>query len=132
MSGVATPLISKANAHQAARRGGSIAPGPGENVSSGEAANREITGLPGLGTFLATAAVIASIPLVLVLRAIGGAFGFSLDDPYIHLALASHILDGHYGINPNEAAAPSSSILFPFLVATLLKLGGSSDCRYGG
>src|SRR6202050_3817573 len=124
MSGVATPLISPANAHQTARRGISIASSSGEDVTSGEAANKEIAGLPGLGTFLAIAAVIASILLVFVLRATGGTFGFSLDDPYIHLTLASHILDGHYGINPNEAAAPSSSILFPFLVAALLQLGG--------
>jgi hypothetical protein len=124
MSGVATPLISTANAHQTARRGILIASSSGEDVTSGEDANKEIAGLPGLGTFLAIAAVIASILLVFVLRATGGTFGFSLDDPYIHLTLASHILDGHYGINPNEAAAPSSSILFPFLVAALLKLGG--------
>lgn len=79
---------------------------------------------PGLAAFLAAATVISAILFVLVLRATGGVFGFTLDDPYIHLALASHILDGHYGINPNEAAAPSSSILFPFLLAALLKLGG--------
>ncbi len=124
MSGVATPLISNANAHQTARRGISIASCSGEDVTSGEDANKEIAGLPGLGTFLAMAAVIASVLFIFVLRATGGTFGFSLDDPYIHLTLASHILDGHYGINQNEAAAPSSSILFPFLLAALLKLGG--------
>ena len=32
---------------------------------------------------------------------------YSLDDPYIHLALARQILHGHYGINPGEFAAPS-------------------------
>lgn len=44
---------------------------------------------------------------------------YSLDDAYIHLALARQILLGHYGINPGEFSAPSSSILWPFLLAPL-------------
>lgn len=44
-------------------------------------------------------------------------FSYSLDDAYIHLALAERIHQGHYGINSGEAAAPSSSILWPFLLA---------------
>ncbi len=51
-----------------------------------------------------------------------GNFSFTLDDPYIHLALAQHLLDGHYGINANEFSAPSSSILWPFLIAPLSAL----------
>ena len=47
----------------------------------------------------------------------GGHFLFALDDPYIHLALSDGIAHGHYGINPNEAASPSSSVLWPFLLA---------------
>jgi hypothetical protein len=46
-----------------------------------------------------------------------GYFGFSLDDPYIHMALAEQIAHGFYGINPGEAASPSSSIIWPFLLA---------------
>lgn len=46
-----------------------------------------------------------------------GVFIYSLDDPYIHLALAENITQGHYGINTSEMAAPSSSILWPFLLA---------------
>lgn len=42
---------------------------------------------------------------------------YSIDDPYIHLALARQILNGHYGIHPSEVSAPSSSILWPFLLA---------------
>jgi hypothetical protein len=42
---------------------------------------------------------------------------YSLDDAYIHLALARHILHGHYGINAGEFSAPASSILWPFLLA---------------
>ncbi|WP_244395979.1 hypothetical protein [Beijerinckia indica] len=42
---------------------------------------------------------------------------FSVDDPYIHLALAENISHLHYGINVNEFASPSSSIIWPFLIA---------------
>lgn len=57
------------------------------------------------------------------LGATGGSFGYSLDDPYIHLAMAEEILAGGYGVNASEPAAASSSIVFPFLVAGLLALG---------
>ncbi len=49
----------------------------------------------------------------------GGRLVFSLDDPYIHFALAHHLAQGHYGINPGEYAAPSSSILWPWLLLPL-------------
>src|SRR5258707_13207313 len=42
---------------------------------------------------------------------------YSLDDPYISLALGEQIARGHYGINAAEASSPSSSILYPFLLA---------------
>ncbi|TDH61935.1 hypothetical protein E2C06_14415 [Dankookia rubra] len=45
-----------------------------------------------------------------------GRIGYTLDDPYIHLALAERIAQGHYGINLSEVTAPSSSILWPFLL----------------
>jgi hypothetical protein len=45
-----------------------------------------------------------------------GVFTYSLDDPYIHLALAQNLAHGHYGINPGEASSPSSSIAWPFLL----------------
>ena len=93
-------------------------------LDAGDGVRKTIGIPPGLAAFLATATIITIILFVCVLRATGGVFGFTLDDAYIHLALASHILDGHYGLNPNEAAAPSSSILFPFLLAALLKVGG--------
>ena len=51
-----------------------------------------------------------------------GSFVFSLDDPYIHLALSRNILHGHYGINSSEYAAPSSSILWPFLLVPFMLL----------
>jgi len=80
-------------------------------------------GAGGTYRFGGTAAIVAvaCLPLALllwlVLRATGGAFVYSLDDPYIHLALARSILHGTYGLNPGELSAPSSSILWPFLLA---------------
>jgi hypothetical protein len=47
----------------------------------------------------------------------GGEFTYPLDDPYIHMTLARNILHGNYGINLGEFASPSSSILWPFLLA---------------
>ncbi|NOT84588.1 MAG: hypothetical protein HOP02_07375 [Methylococcaceae bacterium] len=54
---------------------------------------------------------------MLVINTTHNHFTYTLDDPYIHLALARNIAHGHYGININEASAPSSSILWPFLLA---------------
>lgn len=48
---------------------------------------------------------------------------YSLDDPYIHLAVAKHILHGGYGVNAGEAASPSSSILYPYLLAATMLIG---------
>ncbi len=58
-----------------------------------------------------------------VMQAAGGVFSFTLDDPYIHLAMAEEIGRGGYGVNPGEPASAASSILYPFLLAGLLKLG---------
>lgn len=52
-----------------------------------------------------------------------GHFGYALDDPYIHLALAKHLAQGHYGLNVGEVCAPSSSILWPFLLVPGYWLG---------
>jgi hypothetical protein len=49
-------------------------------------------------------------------RTTGGHFVYSMDDPYIHLALAENIARGHYGINASEASSPSSSLLWPLLL----------------
>ena len=56
------------------------------------------------------------LPLVLAMRGNDGHFVYTLDDPYIHLALSENIAEGHYGINRNEFTAPSSSALWPFLL----------------
>ena len=72
-----------------------------------------------VGAFLLLAAGL----LASVLHATGGVFSFTLDDPYIHLAMAEEIGRGGYGVNPGEPASASSSVLYPFLLAALLKLG---------
>lgn len=48
---------------------------------------------------------------------------YTLDDPYIHLAVAESILQGGYGINMGEYSAPSSSIIYPFLLAFFMRFG---------
>lgn len=64
-------------------------------------------------------AAVGLILLVLFIRILvlnHGVFTYTLDDPYIHLALSDQIRHGNYGINAGLHAAPSSSILFPFLL----------------
>lgn len=57
------------------------------------------------------------INILVGLKLNGGIFAYSLDDPYIHLALAENIARGHYGVNLQEFSAPSSSIVWPYLLA---------------
>ena len=52
-----------------------------------------------------------------------GRFIYSLDDPYIHLAVAETILGGGYGLNLAEFSAPSSSILWPLMLSLTEALG---------
>jgi hypothetical protein len=66
--------------------------------------------------------IITFFELIAILLLNSGHFIFTLDDPYIHLALAENILNGHYGVNQNEFSAPSSSILWPFIIAPFAHL----------
>ncbi|MBN2327748.1 MAG: hypothetical protein JXR73_11395 [Candidatus Omnitrophica bacterium] len=59
--------------------------------------------------------IIGFLAQILVMN--HGVFCYTLDDAYIHLALSENIIHGHYGINPGECSSPSSSILWPFLLA---------------
>lgn len=52
-----------------------------------------------------------------------GVMIYTLDDPYIHMKMARNIWAGHYGINVEEYSAPSSSIIWPFLLAPFSALG---------
>ncbi|MCG8312560.1 MAG: hypothetical protein MI976_05040 [Pseudomonadales bacterium] len=65
------------------------------------------------------------ILLVSVLSFNSGNLIFSLDDPYIHLALAENLIHGHYGVNEIEYSAPSSSVLWPYLIAPVTLLPGA-------
>jgi hypothetical protein len=68
---------------------------------------------------------IMLVPLAVLLVSclvMGAGLTYTLDDPYIHLALARRILGGHYGINVGEWSSPSSSILWPFMLAPFAAL----------
>jgi hypothetical protein len=62
---------------------------------------------------------VATIGFLLweLLAATGGNLVYTMDDTYIALALSESIARGQYGINNGEFASPSSSILYPFLLA---------------
>lgn len=72
---------------------------------------------------LLTTLATLSVQVGLVAARLGGGFVYTLDDPYIHLALADQIVRGHYGLMAGVAAAPSSSILYPFVLAVLSSIG---------
>ncbi|HEY0341328.1 MAG TPA: hypothetical protein VGC34_11030, partial [Steroidobacteraceae bacterium] len=83
-------------------------------------ANRSVAaaGRSGYGRvpYLVFAGVLAA-ELAAILTLNHGMLVYSLDDAYIHLALAARIWEGTYGINVEEISAPASSILWPFLMA---------------
>ena len=70
-------------------------------------------------TILVCVALVAAALFAGILIRNGGQFAYTLDAPYTHMALADHILQGTYGLNAGEPASPSSSILYPFLLALL-------------
>jgi hypothetical protein len=69
--------------------------------------------LPVLGMLAALAGFLA-LQVIAYLHA--GAFEYPLDDVYIHLAMASKIAQGTYGVNAGEPASAASSILYPLLI----------------
>jgi hypothetical protein len=80
-------------------------------------ARRDAIWIPGA----VVAGVVALSALVIAVLE-RGHFTFPIDDPYIHLALAKHIAEGHYGVNAAEFSAPSSSVVWPFLLAPFARL----------
>jgi len=62
------------------------------------------------------ALIIAAIAAAIIVVSDGHVL-YGLDDPYISLSLARHIAHGEYGINAGETASPSSSVLYPLLLA---------------
>jgi hypothetical protein len=77
------------------------------------------------------AGLIATLPALALLFAVllrnAGSFSYTLDDPYIHLALARNIALGNYGINLHELSAPSSSIVWPLILAPFSFFPGLFD-----
>jgi hypothetical protein len=67
--------------------------------------------------------LLLAAEIVFVLFVTGGHLVYPLEAAYTHLALAEQIAVGHYGLVAGEAAAPSSSILYPFLLAALRPFG---------
>lgn len=68
--------------------------------------------------------IVVGFELALILMTTHGSFTYTLDDPYIHLALAENLARfGHYGLNIEEYSSPSSSILWPLLLAPTLVVG---------
>jgi hypothetical protein len=57
------------------------------------------------------------VELLVSIYLCNGRLVFTLDDPYIHLAVADRILAGGYGVNASEFYSPSSSIVWPYLMA---------------
>lgn len=84
------------------------------------------TSTPGLPALAALAAVVGFAALQLWAFSLAGVFEYPLDDVYIHLAMASGIAGGTYGVTPGEAASASSSILYPLL---LLPFSGTEAQR---
>jgi hypothetical protein len=66
--------------------------------------------------------LLCLIGLLAILALNDGKFTYTLDDPYIHLAVAEQIAAGHYGINSVEFSSPCSSAIWPFLLAPLARL----------
>jgi hypothetical protein len=76
------------------------------------------------GGFRVSDITLASATLLLLALLAGasillcnGSLVYSLDDAYIHLSVSSEIARGGYGINPGELSAPSSSVIWDFLLA---------------
>lgn len=78
--------------------------------------NRITAAILPLAPYLLLATGVISV-LLRILSLDHGKVTYSLDDCYIHLALAQRIFHGTYGINPGQTAAPASSLLWPFLLA---------------
>ncbi|WP_220814886.1 hypothetical protein [Pseudomonas paralcaligenes] len=73
---------------------------------------RSYTPLFSIGLF----SLLFLVILAAIIQQNPAGFSYTLDDPYIHLALAERIANGHYGINLGENTSPSSSILWPFIL----------------
>ncbi len=93
-----------------------------------DAVTADRTGIPPESRRFASAwtlfwAVTFVLFIAVTVRMADGHLVYTLDDPYIHLSLASHILHGGFGINEHEYSSPSSSILYPLILVPTLAVG---------
>lgn len=79
-----------------------------------------------LGIFALGTLVILAASLMLT----NGTFIYSMDDPYIHLAVSEEIIRGNYGINIRERSSPSSSIIYAYLMAPFVWIGAGNYAQY--
>ena len=70
---------------------------------------------------------LAVVVLVSIILVRAPHFSYSLDDPYIHLAVAQNIAHGNYGINAGETVSPSSSVVWAFLLAPFSRIPGIAE-----
>lgn len=69
--------------------------------------------------------VLVIVGVISVLWVNNGRFTYTLDDPYIQLAVAEELaIHGHYGVNSHDFSAPCSSPLWPVLMVPFAKLPG--------
>lgn len=68
-------------------------------------------------SLIALMTAVFILMLVLIYSLNEGHIIYTFDDAYIHLSVAQNIAAGHYGVNSGEISAPSSSIIWPFLLA---------------
>jgi hypothetical protein len=76
---------------------------------------------------LATVLALAHVALIerAALHHTGGQLSYPIDDAFIHLALAKHLVfDGVYGVTKYGFTASSSSIVWPFLLAGVMRVVG--------
>ncbi|MDP6706590.1 MAG: hypothetical protein QF893_09630 [Alphaproteobacteria bacterium] len=73
--------------------------------------------------FVALWALAAAALVWLSIAFADGHLVYTIDDPYIHLAMAENIVRGVYGVNLGEFSSPSSSVIYPFILALTEMLG---------
>lgn len=78
--------------------------------------------LRALWTAWAVLILIAAAELAVILLKNSGHLIYTVDDAYIHLALAENLAAGHYGVNAGEVSSASSSILWPILLTPFAAL----------
>jgi hypothetical protein len=86
-------------------------------------------GLPWPAIAAAAALLLLIAALILGgLRFTGGLLVYTLDDPYIHMAIAKNLaLHGSWGVTPGRFEPASSSPLWTLLLAGVFRLFGVSD-----